>query len=181
MQNTQFLTQKNNLNICCIVLSNYDRAMIEQLKKYGFRYFSKTKEWSKTGFNDLSLFDNYCLAVLNNDTKMIKKLEPTKKDLKADIKKLAAIRYKSKKEYIQNKNNSKILELEKIFDKGTAELVCQFCIKNKIDFWSIDETGIKDLILNNIDLLNDIIDFNTSNTINSCKWILEAYNEGLPF
>jgi len=179
--NITYTTQLNNLGICCIVLDRYNQEYIQALKNDGFKYYSITKQWSKPGFNSLDKFNNYLIALFNNDTKMLKKLKPNKDDLKNDIKKLAAIKYQTKKHYINNQNALKIAELEKIFDKGTAELICQFCIKNKLDFWSISESTAKDLIIKNNDLLNDIIDFNKTNNINNCNWINDVYNDGLPF
>lgn len=178
---TTFKTQFNKFNIASIVLSQYDQTMINKLKENNFKYFSITKEWSKAGFNDLQLFESYCIAVFNNDTKMIKKLEPKKDAVIKQCLILKKAGASKRLEYINRKNDEKIQELSNIFDYGTASILLEYYKINKLDFWSISESEAKKTILNNQTILNDIVEFNNTNNIKNCSWIESTFNDGLPF
>lgn len=176
-----YTTQLNNFGICSIILSSYNKDLIAILKHNDFRYFSKTKEWSKAGFTDLNTFNTYLIALFNNDTKLIKKLSPKKNDV---IKQCIALKIagrESKKNYINFKNNEKIAQLEKVFDSGVANIILEYCRVKKIDFWNISPEEIKAIILKNDNLLNDIIEFNKINDVITCDFIIDAINESLPF
>lgn len=182
MQNITYTTQLNNFGICCIVLDQYNKEYIQLLKNDGFRYFSKNHQWSKTGFNNLDVFNSYLIALFNNDTQSIKKMQPNKKDIIKQCITLKKAGYQNKKNYIDKRNQAKINELEKVFDSGSANLLLIHCINKKINFWDLSIDEAKKIIINDLELQKDIIDYNNQNNITkNTSWINNLYNEGLPF
>lgn len=179
---TTYQTQLNNLGIYSVVLDAYNREYIQILKNDNFRYFSKTKQWSKPGFNNLDQFNNYLIALFNHDTKMIKKLQPKKDEIIKQCITLKKAGFENKKKYINERNEQKINELLKVFDNGSVYLLLEYCKNKKLDFWSMTPDNAKKIIIENTELQHDIIEYNKQNNItNNTTWINDIFNDGLPF
>lgn len=172
----------NTFGIACITLDSYNKEYVEALKKNGFRYYSKTKEWSKPGFTDLERFEGFVLAVFNNDTKGMKKYGVEKEALIKQCYALKKAGMTSKMKYIEMKNSETIDRLMKNgFDLGTATIICEFYKHEKKDFWGITPEEARQVIVKNENLIEDIIDYNKTNNINTCSITLEIWNDGMPF
>ena len=181
--NFNYTTQLNNFGICAIVLNKYNSEYIQVLKNNGFRYFSKTHEWSKPGFKNLEKFNNYIIALFNNDTKLLKQLQPKKDDIIKQCIELKKHGIDKKKLWINEQNEKAIQRLlqNNILDRGCCEIVLSYCIKNKINFWSITTEQTQQIIVDNETIMNDIIEYNKNMKIQNCTWLENLYNDGLPF
>jgi len=181
--NNLYTIQFNTFGIAAIVLNNYNADMIQTLKNDGFRYFSKTHEWSKPGFNNLEKFENYLIALFNNDTKLLQQFKPDKKTINKQFNNLKSLGFNKKQKYIDSMNEKTIQRLlnDGVLDRGCIEIILLYCIKNKINFWDITTESIKNLIAKNDAIMNDIIEYNKNSNINNCEWLQNLYNDGLPF
>jgi hypothetical protein len=182
--NFNYTTQLNTFGISAIVLNSYNYEIIQTLKNDGFKYYAKTKEWSKPGFKNLDQFNNYLIALFNNDTKLLQQFKPDKKTTNKQYTAIFTSGVKTQKQkYIESMNEKTIQRLlnENILDRGCIEIMLSYCIKNKLNFWDITTQQIQSYISSNDEILNDIIEYNKAAKIQNCTWLENLYNEGLPF